>query len=161
MLATAFTLIRGRLTPDANGDVAQLLTHSAVPGLIDYTIQYYTVLLVSIFWIFAWGSGVLGFYQKANGIKLDCFKGGSPSKGQIIVYLVLGSLLCAWVVFAILFGGVATPEVLHKYLVTTKALGKVQLPILSSPLFLMRCSLGVHLISMSFYTVTPFNTHKS
>lgn len=156
-LWTAFRIIRGQITTDGSGAVAALLNEAGVPGLLDFTIQYYTALMVSVFWAFAWGAGIFGFaVQKIGNGKLDCFKNGEPSNGQISVYFG-GFFLFFFVVWALILGGVATPHLLGRYMDNATTLGQVQWPVWSSPLFLLRCSIGVHLVLMSFFHVSPFN----
>jgi hypothetical protein len=137
-------------------DFKSLFGHKAMPGLVDYTAQYYTALLVSVFWLrscFEKGlvDCALNFARSNNSAANPSTSGESPGEILLLILTVSGVFILIGLAYAILSGIMATPEVLKIYMNHTPRLGVFKFPPIASPITWVRIIVGVHGICLIFY----------
>lgn len=146
----ALSHIKGTLAATSSGPVAHhllaLFQEDMLPGIIDYNIQFYTALLVTVFWFARWFNTILipWAIELSSGGGLEVTNTDIESKASFInrCYLVLGMLVFMYCFKTFLLGGAATPEVLQVYISKRTSFGTLGLPPITTPITKVRVFVG-------------------
>lgn len=149
-----FKAIKGGVSTPDESHVGDLLGTASIPGLIDYTIQYYTLLMLASIWAAAWLSGLFLMVLHACGHRITNLAAMKSHKFHTFLYGALGLVIGGWLFYLFFLGGIANPKVLQMYVDRTTTLGNFVLPPLESPIFLARVLVGIHSILISFWRVS-------
>lgn len=122
------------------------LSPNAVVGIVDFCIQYYTALIVYVFWFFAWAAPTLMFSVKKH-----------RPINSILTLIVFGSgiLLVVWFYLFLNTGAVANAEVLQIYIEHNTAFGEIHWPP-RTLLFWTRIVVSMHTFAIRLCKFEPY-----
>ena len=150
----ALTHVQGDLALK-NGDIAisKLLGDPIFPGVVDYTIQFYTALLVFVFWFAKWLNTTL-----APWVREPAATTGTKTGLLLRAYFILGLGVIVLSVYVFLLDGAANTKVISIYAKHTVELGVWKWPPLESPITWVRIVVGLVGAAMLLF---PALRHKN
>lgn len=156
ILQNAFKLTNAdfisRAVMDGRSPTDNPLGPKEIVGIVDYSIQYYTTVIVCVFWLFAW---VPTFSQLLHGLSS---KKAPLINPKTIYTFGFGVLLLIWLCIFLFTGQVANADVLQIYIKANTNFGEMHLPPMTL-LFFTRVGMALHIFFMRLYPLKEPQTN--
>lgn len=151
LVVIALRLTREVLKYSSNSDsiLLKLFDHPSLPGLVDFSIQFYTTLLVLVFWIrscyhFKLFHGLIGIIDALH------HKQSIPRHILDKLWFITSAAFLVFPITPFLLVYAMTPDTLQLYIDHARRLGDLSFPPVCSPLSWERLFVILHGIALMF-----------
>ena len=167
LISVAMRLIQSdgfnSVSPRPMGALSTLFDNKAMPGLVDYTTQFYTAMLVSVFWLrFCIEQGLLdhvtSIVRSHSSNANPESEEGRPCDVWRIFVTLCGLAIFLYLIYGFFCGGLATPKIMTIYIVHTPRLGVTHLPPFGSPITWIRIIVAVHCLCLKYTRIDEHGT---